>query len=141
MFVWKEHFSAFCKFLCEEFETISWKSYGKHSKLFKSTFGHRKVLRKWFWGYLEIKNQCCKRLKRSLFSFLKEFWVTKLKSFCGKVRQNVQDCLNQNFVIGSLLENGFEATLSGKMNVLSVWKEHFSVFCKFFIEEVETIFW
>ena len=69
--------------------------------------------------------------EKSIFQFFASFWMTKLKPFSGKVRQSVQDCLNQNLVIGSLLEKGFEATLSSKTNVVSVWKEHFSVFCKF----------
>ena len=64
----------------------------------------------------------------------------KLKRFSGKVRQNVQHYLNENLVIGRLLENGFEATFSSKKNDVSVWKEHVSIFCKFFIDEVETIF-
>ena len=32
----------------------------------------------------------------------------------------------------SFLKNGFEATWSWNTNVLSLWKEHLSVFCKFF---------
>ena len=64
----------------------------------------------------------------------------KLKAFAGKVGQSFQNYLNQNLVIGSLLENGFEATLSSKTNVLSVWKKHFLVFCKFLSDEGETIF-
>ena len=75
------------------------------------------------------------------FQFFANFWVTKVKSFAGKVRKSVQDCLNQNLAIGRFLENGFEATLSSKTNVLSVWKVHFSVFSKFLSDEVETIFW
>ena len=55
--------------------------------------------------------------------------------------QSVQDYLIQYFVIGSFLENTFVATLSSKTNVLSFWKEHFSVFSKFLIDEVETISW
>ena len=76
-----------------------------------------------------------------IFQFFANFWVTKLKPFSGKVRQSIQNYWNQNLIIGSFLENGFEATLSSKTNVLSVWKEHFSVFCKFLSDEVETIFW
>ena len=113
----------------------------KHSKLFKSKFGHRKVLWKWFRSYLELKNECCERLKRSFFSFFPNFWVTKLKPFSGKVRQSIQNYLNQNLVIGSFLENCFQATLCSKTNIVNVWKEHFSVFCKFLSDEVETIFW
>ena len=78
--------------------------------------------------------------EKSIFQFFANFWVTKLKPFSGKVRQSFQNYLNQNLVIGSFLENGFEATLSSKTNVLSVWKEHFSVVCKFFSGEVETVF-
>ena len=74
--VWKEHFSVFCKFLSDEVETIFWESEAKRSELFKSKFGHRKLLRKWFWSYLELKNECCERLKRAFFSFLQifEWW-------------------------------------------------------------------
>ena len=78
--------------------------------------------------------------EESIFQFFANVWVTKLKPFSRKERQSVQDYLNQNLVIGSFLENGFEATLSSKTNVVSVWKEHFSVFCKFLSDEVETIF-
>ena len=75
------------------------------------------------------------------FSVFCNFWVAKLKPFSPKVRRNVKNYLNQNLVIGSFLQNGFEATLSSKTNVLSVWKGHFSVFCKFLSDEVKTVFW
>ena len=78
--------------------------------------------------------------EKSVFQFFANFWATKLKLFSGKVRQSVQNYLNQNLVIGSFLENGFEATLSSTMIVVSVWKGHFSVFCKFLSHEVETAF-
>ena len=78
--------------------------------------------------------------EKVIFQFFANFWVMKLKLLSGKVRQSVQNYLNQNLVIGSFLENGFEAILSSRTNVLSVWKEHFSVFCKFLSDEVETIF-
>ena len=80
--VWKKHFLVFCKFLSDEVETIFRESEAKLSKLFKSKFGHRKFVRKWFWSYLELKNEY----------------------------------------------------------VLSVWKKHFLVFCKFLSDEGETIF-
>ena len=78
--------------------------------------------------------------EKIIFQFFANIWVMKLKPFYGKVRQSAQNYLNQNLVIGSFLENGFEATLSSKINVVTVWKEHFSVFCKFLSDEVETIF-
>ena len=73
--------------------------------------------------------------------FFTNFLVTKLKPFSGKVRKSVQNCLNQNLVIGSFFKNGFEATLSWKTNVLSVWEEDFLVFCKFLSDKIETVFW
>ena len=86
--------------------------------------------------------------KRMLWAFEKDIcqffasvWVTNLKPFSGKVKKSVQSYSNKNFIIGDFVENGFEATLSSKTNLLSVWKRHFSVFCKFLSDEVETIFW
>ena len=71
--IWKEHFSFSWKFLSDEVETICWESEEKRSRLFKSMFSHEKLLRKWFWSYLDLKNECCKRLKRSFFIFLEIF--------------------------------------------------------------------
>ena len=79
--------------------------------------------------------------EKSNFQYFADFWVMKLKPFFGKVKQSIQSYLNQNLVIESFLENGFEATLSWKTNVVSVWKEYFSVFCKFLSDEIETILW
>ena len=79
--------------------------------------------------------------QKRILQIFATFWVMMLKGFPGKVRQNVQNYLNQNLVIWSLLENGFEVTLSSKANILSLWKEHFSVFWKFLSDYVETIFW
>ena len=67
--------------------------------------------------------------EKSIFQFFVDFWVTKLKPFAGKVTQSVEGCLNQKLVLGNCLKNGFEANLRSKKNVLSVWKDDFSVFC------------
>ena len=67
--------------------------------------------------------------EKSIVQFFANFWLRKLKPFLGKDRQNIQGYLNQNLVIESLLENGFEATLSWQTSFVSVWKEHFLVFC------------
>ena len=66
--------------------------------------------------------------ENAIFKFFANFWAIKSKRFSGKVRQSIQNYLNQNFVLRNFLENGFGANLSSKMNVLSVWKSHFSVF-------------
>ena len=73
--------------------------------------------------------------------FFANCWVTKWKPFSGNVKQNVQDCLNPNLGVGSLLENDFERILASKASFVSVWKGHFLVFWRFLSDEVETIFW
>ena len=79
-------------------------------------------------------------LKRTFFSFFANFWVTELKPFSRKVKQSVENYLNQSLVVRSFFENGFGGTLISKTNVLSVWKVHFAFFCKFFRDKVKTIF-
>ena len=78
---------------------------------------------------------------KGILQFFASFCVTKLKSLSRKVKQSVQSYLNQGFVIERFLENGFEATLRSKMNVVSISKGRFSFFFKFLSDEVETISW
>ena len=78
---------------------------------------------------------------KSILQFFAGLCVTKLKPFSGKVSQTVPNYFNQTLFIRNFLGNGFEATLSSKKNVLSVWKGHFSVFSKVLSDEVEMIFW
>ena len=54
------------------------------------------------------------------FRAFKSFWARKLKPFFVKARQSLQNHLNPKLVIGSLLENGFAATLRLKTNVLNL---------------------
>ena len=67
--------------------------------------------------------------------------MTKLKRFCEKVRQSVQNCLNRNLFMRSLLENRFQGTFSSKTKVVCAWKLRFSGFYKFFNDQSETISW
>ena len=83
MSVWKELFPVFCNCLSEEVETIFRESEAKHSKLFLSKFGHRKLLRKYFWSYLELKNEYFERLKRAFSSFLLIFKWGSSNHFLG----------------------------------------------------------
>ena len=113
---YSEHFEreifSFLQFLSDEVETIFWKSEAKHKKLFKSKFGHRSFLRKWFWTFLELKNKYCGHLKITWFSFLQIFDWRSWSNFLRKWGKTWKTFLNQNLVIRSFLENGFEATLS-----------------------------
>ena len=51
-------------------------------------------------------------VEKSIFPILANFWVTKLRPHSGKMKKNIPKYLKQNLVIGSLLENGFGATLN-----------------------------
>ena len=90
--IWTGKFLIYCKFLIGEVETIFWESEAKWGKLFKSWFGHRKLLKKSFWGYFKLKNECSERLKRACFSFLQVFDWRSWNRFLGKrgkVRQTI----------------------------------------------------
>ena len=63
-------FQFFGNFCSEEVETIFWESEAKRSKRFKSKIGYRKFLGKSFGSYLQLKNECFERWKRSFFKFL-----------------------------------------------------------------------
>ena len=66
--------------------------------------------------------------EKCILHFFANFSETKLKPFSRKARQSIQNYSNQYLVIGSFLENVFEAILSSKTNILSVWKDHFFFF-------------
>ena len=97
--------------------------------------------RKWFQFCHSKISEKLNGLLKHFFQIFANIWVTKLKLFPRKVRQSVQNYLNQTSVIGTFLENVLEATLSSKTNVMSVWKKYFPVFWKFFSDEVEPVFW
>ena len=65
--IWKWNFSDQTFQLFASCEWQSWSHFlGKWGKgLIMGSFS-----RKWFWGYLELKNECSERLKRVFFSFL-----------------------------------------------------------------------
>ena len=67
--------------------------------------------------------------------------MAKLNPLSGKLTKDVQNYLNQILAIRSFLENGFEATSISKTILLSSWKRHFSVFCKIWSDENETVLW
>ena len=74
--------------------------------------------------------------KRIFWAFEKKVWKP-LKPFSWKVRLSVKIFLNQNLRIRTFFENGFEATLSSKTNVQSVWKEHFQFLANFWVTKLK----
>ena len=95
-------FLTFLQILTDDVKTVLWESERKSSELFKSKVDHRKHFQKWFWSYFEIKNECSESLKMAFFTFL-----TNLKPFARKVKQNVQNYLNPKLVVSSILGQNF----------------------------------
>ena len=58
------------------------------------------------------KNRMFSAFQKSTIHLFANFLGMKLKSFSEKVKENVQNNLNQNLVIGSCLENGLRGTLN-----------------------------
>ena len=90
------NYLAICR---DDIKTLFCECEGKPSKRFHFEVCHMKQFRKWFWSYLQAKNEYSERLK---IAFL--IWVEKLKWFSEKVRQTLQDHLNQSLLIGSILK-------------------------------------
>ena len=66
------------------------------------------------------------------FTVVCKFLRDQVDILSRKLKQSVQSYLNQNLVIESFLENGFEATFSSKTNVVSVSKRAFFNFLQIF---------
>ena len=141
LIVWKEQFPFFANFWVTTLKPFSGKARQRFQNYLNQNLVIGRFLENGFHATLSSKTNVLRVWKGHFIFFFPNFWVTKLQPFSGKLRQSVQNYLNQNLVIGTFLENGFKATLSSKTNVFSVWKGHFSVFCQFLSGEVETIFW
>ena len=61
---------------------------------------------------VSTKNRMFWAFQKSIIQLFSNFWVMKLKAFSGKVKQNVQNYLNQNLAIGRFLEKGFTGTFN-----------------------------
>ena len=95
--IWKQHFNFF-KLLSNEVETIIWEIRAKLLKLFKPNVSYRKLFRKWFSIYLQMKSKCSELLKSVFFFqfFLKFFEWRSWNRFLGN-RRNVLKTFNIMF--------------------------------------------
>ena len=98
-------------------------------------------------SFLEICFEAILRSKQMSWAFgngishfIGNFWVTELKPIFGKAKQSLWNSVNPNLVIKRNLDNSFEGNLWLKANVLNRWTWYFSVFCKFLICKVDSIF-
>ena len=136
--IWKGKFSDFLKFFSVKVETIFWEIEAKHQKLFKSKFGHRKLFRKWFWSYIELKNQYCGRLKIGFFFVFCKFLIDEVEMIFWETQAKFSNFLNQNLVIESFLENGFEATLSSNKRMFWAFEKGiFLFFANFWVTKLK----
>ena len=136
----KSIFQFFGNFWKAKLKPLSGKLRQRFQNYLNESLVKESFLEKCFQATLSSKANVVSVWKEHL-QFFASFWVSKLKHFSGKVRQSVQKYLNQNLVTESFLEKCFEAILSSKMNVLNVWKEHFSVIYKCLSDENQTTLW
>ena len=136
----KSTFGLFAKFWVTKVRPFCGKVRESVKICLNQILGIRIFLEKGFKATLSSKRMF-KAFEKSFFQFFANLWVTKLKPFSGKVGQSIKIYWNQSFVTRTFLENVFVATLSSQTNVLSVWKEHFSVFWQFLSDKVETLSW
>ena len=57
--------------------------------------------------------------EKCIFKIFVNFSLSKLKPFPEKVKESINGQQKESCVIGRLLKNGFEATLSSRTNVAS----------------------
>ena len=127
----KSIFQFFCKLLSDKVETIFWKSEAKRSRLFKSKFGYRKPVRKWFWTYLGLKNEFCGRLKRAFSSFL-EILSDEVETIFWKIKQKRSKLFQSKFGHKKLLRKCLWSYLQLKNECCECLKRAFSVFLQIF---------
>ena len=129
--VWNKNFLLFYKFFFGKVKTIFWESESKCSKLFKSKFGNRKFYRKLLWSDLEIKIECPEHMKMSIFSFV-QFLSDKNETIFWGSEAKHQKLFKQNLVMGTFLQDAFEASLNWRINIVDVWKKICFSFLQFF---------
>ena len=137
--VWKKHFSVFWKFLRGEVKTTFWETEATLSKLFKWKFSQRKLLRKMFSSYLDLKSECCECLKRAFTIFCK-FLGVKVKTFFWESEAKRSKVFKSKFGHRKLLRKMFWSYPELKNECFERLKRAFLV-KKLLSCEVETIFW
>ena len=90
--------------------------FGKRGKPLETVYLKRKHFRKWFWSYIQIKNECFECLQMEFFTFLQIFEWQSWNCFLGKASQRNKNYLNPKLVITSILENCFHTIFRSKTN-------------------------
>ena len=75
-------------------------------------------------------------MKMSIFSFV-QFLSDKNEAIFWENAAKHQKLFKQNLIMGTFLQDAFEASLNSRMNIVDVCKKYILVFCNFLIDEVE----
>ena len=75
-------------------------------------------------------------MKMSIFSFV-QFLSDKNETIFWESEAKHRKLFKQNLVMGTFLQDAFEASLNSRINIVDVWKKCVLVFCNFLIDEVE----
>ena len=75
--------------------------------------------------------------EKTIFHFFPNNWLTKLKPFFGKVKQSVQNYLNQNLVIGTSAKKVLKLSWSKKRMFWAFEKSIFQYFLNLWVTKLK----
>ena len=126
----KSMFPFFCKFLSDKTETVFWENEAKRSKVFKSKFGHRKLLRKYFQGTLSSKT--------NVLSISKGHFLVFCRLLSDELETKRLKVFKSRFGHMMLLRNWLWSYLELKNECSERFKMAFFSFFEVLIDEMET---
>ena len=124
-----------------EKENQSLQKYKKLDQNIETKVGRWNHFRIRFWSYLKVKSNCFEDSNVIFFTFLVNFWGTKLKPFSGKANQSLQNGFILTFARGSILENWFWSYLEVKNECCKCLKMDFLIFLNIFQWTSWKCFW
>ena len=96
---------------------------------------------KYFWSYFEAQKPMFWPFEKTIFEFFANLWMTMLKAFSGKVRQSVQNFLNQNLVTGSFLQNALKVSWAQKRTFWAFENTIFKCFATCWATKLKQFSW
>lgn len=137
---WYPHKIAFCKFLSDEIENTFRESMLKPWKLLTLKSFHGGHFRKWFWRYLEVKNECSDRLN-IIFHFSANFLSEEVATIIWESKTKPWKLFKSKFCQSGHFRKCFWSYHQVKKKCFEGLKIELFPFCKFLGNKVKTIFW
>ena len=100
-------FHFICKYLSEKIQIIYWNNKRKSEKLLNPRICHEIFSEKTF----EAAQQCNDMKRYQQWTISHSFCAYLHSFFSGKTRKSLDNCFNQNFIIGCILGNHFNVNL------------------------------